>query len=751
MVHRPPRLGMLGLLLALAALPSLGCTTTTPAKSPDKEATAPRPPKPVSDGDFALAMLQVLRGGQNAPERSSLLAGVTQRQLAHAAEHFERGDRIRGTEAVLGALYLLRPNEARADMFGPAGDRALAGAIERLSGRGDEGRVLALLAMRRSLQPKGSPVLAEIDGRLATLHTWIRETRTGSDMERLSSTMRIATDRALVAPTDATLAEAAAATSAWVDRAVRYHIDYRRTGEPPPPEELREVLRALQTGPTTMAALYLRAGRAEQALTQISKSPLSELASPALRQLLAATAGESAADAWQTLAETLAQEEAIGDAAMQLEPALHDTALFGVALEAYRGGPPSLGVAHVLATLLGRFGMPEAGPLLLAEALGQDPSPPAVGGALSVVAESLAAELDTGVTPTAQRIFAASAPLLQLADRPALRDRVKPSAAQLRHLMAGIEIRSGQLAAARPLLTTALEAEPTVWGYTMLAMLERQVGDLKTALRYAQRALDLPAAQARLPGSGHQLDAVEAHLLVEEIRRAEPDPAGAATALAEASRILTDVLATKLAPANRLRGERLRGRLLDVQGDHAGASQALTRAVDMAATLGEQLGPTMLAAVARALVWDDLPAARQALQRGIEGDVDQEDLVYAALWVMFLEQRLREPPDGKVERVLGRAALGDGWTATLARWARGRFDDEALRRSGKSYAQQVEAQFYLSMKSSLGGASAAAAELRRIGSNPLIDLVEVQIARELGARSEPFVAKPGPSTAPPKR
>jgi hypothetical protein len=262
------------------------------------------------------------------------------------------------------------------------------------------------------------------------------------------------------------------------------------------------------------------------------------------------------------------------------------------------------------------------------------------------------------------------------------------------------------------------------------------------ALTYAQRALDLPAAGLRLPGSGHQLDGVEANLLVHEIRRAQKDEPGAATALAEASRVVNDVLTARVTPEDRIRGERLRGRILDAQGDHAGASRSLGRAVELAATQGAQLGPTVLAAVARALVWDDLVAARAALQRGIDGDIEQEDLVYGALWLMFLEQKLREAPDGKVERVLGRAALGDDWTATLARWARGRFDDDALRRAGKSYSQQVEAQFYLSMKMSLGGRPEARAELQRLATNPLIDLVEVQIARDLGARGEPFAPRP---------
>jgi cellulose synthase operon protein C len=180
-----------------------------------------------------------------------------------------------------------------------------------------------------------------------------------------------------------------------------------------------------------------------------------------------------------------------------------------------------------------------------------------------------------------------------------------------------------------------------------------------------------------------------------------------------------------------VRAERLLGRILDAAGDRVGGALALERSLTAAAAESPLLGPAMIGAIARALVVRDLTQARATLQRGIDADVEEEDLVYGALWLGFLEQTLREAPDGKVERVLGRAALGTSWTSKLARWARGKLDDAGLRSLARSYSEKVEAEFYLAMKARLAGDPKASAALARVAQNPLIDLMEVDLAREL--------------------
>src|SRR5690606_14857001 len=137
----------------------------------------------------------------------------------------------------------------------------------------------------------------------------------------------------------------------------------------------------------------------------------------------------------------------------------------------------------------------------------------------------------------------------------------------------------------------------------------------------------------------------------------------------------------------------------------------------------------MLTVVSRALVYRDLDAARAALQLGIKADVDEEQLVYAALWVMLLERELGERGDGKVDRVLVEAIGDGGWVATLARWGRRTIGDAELRAAAATYGQKIEASFYLAMAARAEGAGDAA--LAPVAESPLVQLLEVQIARDL--------------------
>jgi hypothetical protein len=90
-----------------------------------------------------------------------------------------------------------------------------------------------------------------------------------------------------------------------------------------------------------------------------------------------------------------------------------------------------------------------------------------------------------------------------------------------------------------------------------------------------------------------------------------------------------------------------------------------------------------------------------------------------------------ETPYGKVERVLSEAVNLAGWTSHLARWARGMSDDATLRASAETHAQRIEAEFYIAMMNRASGEAAANDKLREIAANPLIDLMEVQIARDI--------------------
>ena len=707
--------------MALAGT-SMGCTTPIRDPSLPTENEHALVPVAVSEQGFAAALHRLLREGARTPQRSALLAGTVRRQLAHAKAHFARGDDVRGANAVVGALYLLRIGESRPDMFEKESIEALEGAVVRFSARGDEGRALTLMLMLRKLLPDG-PRKKELESHVASLKRWMSDTRTGGDMAKLAADERAAIGRALLYPTQDALDAAATAINRWVQRAVEYNLLFQQKRQLPPREEVAEAYRALQSGAETMAALFLRYGRAKEALEVIESSAAGRVMSPAFFSKLRAVAMDDTAEDWRSLARDF-MRLAFGDGEMQMDRALLDAALWGISLEAYRRDPTSLAVGHMLADQLIELEMPEAAPLVLRDALGPEPSVVSLSAGMSTLATALSEQYETRATDTARRIFAAAAPLLAMGNRSAYKGRLQPSASQIRQLMAGIELRSGHLAKARPLLAASLRTEPTVWGFTMLGTLERQAGNLDNALAHATRAVELPAARV-LP-----LDVADAKLLAFEILRDKGNSDGASQALEGALEIALSTRKRGNAEA-QVRAERLLARVLDGYGERTSAVRAIERALDMAGTHRPILGRTVLAAVGRALVYKDVSAARVALQTGLKANVDADNLVYGALWLMFLEAELKEEPDGKVDRVLLDAIHDNNWTGHLARWGRDMIDDDGLRKAAASYAEQVEAEFYISMRAKIAGQSGADAQLKKVANNPLIDLMEVQIARDI--------------------
>lgn len=682
-------------------------------------------PIAVSDNELSAVVHQLLRDGQPTPRRSALLAGVVRRQLVRAAGELARGDESAGARAVTGALYLLRVGDWRDDLLDASSLPALAGAIRKFSARGDEGRALALLQMKRALLAPGSAERARVDQHLASLQRWMTETRTGGPMVQRGANMRAAVARSLFEPQESARAEAARAVDAWIEQAVEYNRAYRRTGDLPPREEAVEAFRALQSGGTTMAALFLRHGDAAGALRAIEQTSTRSVVAPELYARVRAVAGSDSAEDWRELARYFGRvafdEE---EERLRMDTDLLDAALWGIAVQAYRRDPTSLAIGHILAGQLIGLGLAPAAPRVLQDALGPSPSEASLSAVLTTLVDALSHELAAGTLQSARSIFTAADGIMRLADARTHRGRLKPSGAQLRQLMAAIELRNGNVAEARPLMLKALEEEPTVWGFTMLGMLERQAGDLERALEHANRAVQLPNAGARA------LDVADAKLLAFEILRDQGAQAKADEALESALEIALAVRQGQDIDT-KVRAERLLARVLDGYGDRSRAASALRRALEMADSHRQMLGPTMLSAVGRSLVYRDLHAARAALQTAMKAQIGEEDLVYGALWVMLLERELGKTPDGKVERVLSEAEHTDAWVGTLARWGRGGLDDEGLQRAAATYTQRIEALFYIAMNARAKGASSAASQLREVAENPLIDLMEVQLARDL--------------------
>src|SRR5262249_14116262 len=141
-----------------------------------------------------------------------------------------------------------------------------------------------------------------------------------------------------------------------------------------------------------------------------------------------------------------------------LESEVLEAGLWGTVLEAYRRDATSPEIALLLAQSLVKHGLSEAAPLVMADAIGQRPSPALLSATLGARRVAMTEEAGIEDVSAARRTFTASSSLLAWADRPELKGRLDPSAARLRFLMASIEMRAGNLPAARPLLEQAASA-----------------------------------------------------------------------------------------------------------------------------------------------------------------------------------------------------------------------------------------------------------------------------------------------------
>jgi hypothetical protein len=158
-----------------------------------------------------------------------------------------------------------------------------------------------------------------------------------------------------------------------------------------------------------------------------------------------------------------------------------------------------------------------------------------------------------------------------------------------------------------------------------------------------------------------------------------------------------------------------------------------------------QIAATLTDIARRGLVLGDLRSARLATEEALRAELPPEDLVYIALWQRLLEKQLGAP-DGLAEEAFTALSDQNPWISNLRDWGRGRIGDQALVAAAKDEAQRTEATFYTSMAARVAAQPGGGVEgLRRVAQSPVIDLVEVAIARDLTA---PPLAPKLPADAP---
>jgi tetratricopeptide (TPR) repeat protein len=722
-------------LLALSLVLG-GCGGPAVTKKPALAAAGEAAVKPVdvSDADFSAQLVRVLRDGSRTPERQAVLAGVVRRQLVHAQQRFVLGHSAEGTASVLGAFSLLRAGEGQTSMLDDQATRALDGAIRFLGSRGDEGRTHALMKMRATTLAEKSPERVALDEHIANLERWLSDTHAGSAGERLGAEARYLMARAMVDASEETVDAASEAIVAWVGRGIAIDREFRQSGRRPTRAEGMEAARSIETGAMMLAALHVRHGDANRALTRLEGTDLRLITEPMLRRALIAASEEGDLRGWEALAATFAHEAAPDEdddgGSDRLAPELVEAALWGSLLEAYRKDPANMRIAAFLSERLVRLGMSEAAPAVLAGALGTAPNPGFVGEACTIVFEGLVNDGDVGDYEAVRRTFRAAAPILAAADRPEIAQAgVEGLSARVRHFMASIEVRTGNLAVARPLFLTSAKSNPSVSAWLRLARVDRQMGDSAAAHESIRQARSAPDARFALA------DVCEANLVAFELHRDAGQEADARTSLQEALSVAMTMQKQRGDTGARARAETLLGRVYDAYGDAKAARQAHERALSVSAADRDVLGATVLQTVARALVRRDLDGGRAALKQGLDGEIGQEDRIYAGLWLQLLQRQTQAPADDLISRALAVSGDRDSWVVKLATWALGKMTDAALIAAAQNVSQKVEAEFYTAMSRRVAGDSASDAILRRVANSPVIDLIEVQLAKDLLAPS----------------
>ncbi len=681
---------------------------------------------------FGPKLVRLLRDGKADGERLNDLVAVVRHQLGRAKHYFDHGHEQAGLDAVTGAFLLVRAGEFRNEMLQDVefSVEEAAGAVARL---GDEGRAEAFYELLK-LSLEDAKSKQDVKSHLEAITMWRQDTSGESRMTEAGARRLAAAKKALVWRTPENLALARKRTGEWVEQAFVVGDEGTQPRTHEEFDERTEANRAVMLGAASMAALYLRDGDAAGAVAALESEPVSAIANTRLINRLN-DAADGSPDAW---ADMFGFYESTDAAAMiALDPDLARGAAWGAAVELYRSEPKQIRAVIPLATLLVDHSMGDVAPLLFEGALGEEPDSREFTWVLRLVMQALSAAEERGDLELARQVFANARPLVERAAKKAYLASVSPSAADFWYAMGAMESRAGALERARPYLLAAVKAEATPQSLRLLAAIDRQRGELGAALQALTEMLSLVRAE------GDATSEAATQVMIYDLLRQMARDDQAASALQAA---LERVLAARKAARNSTEAasaERVLADVLERYGDKRGANRAVARAEDAARHDIRQLTATLLDAARRALMLSDLEAGRRIMRDALDSDLDEQDLVYTALWVKLLHEKVGAASDGSYEEALARIDAPGTWAGQLRDWARGHATGEQLLARATTPVQQIEAKFYIALSAHLRQPGPATlAELQAVATSPAIELVEVRIARDFVAAAE---GKPKPS------
>lgn len=669
---------------------------------------------------FSPRVAHLLADGQADAERLNELVAVVRHQLERAGRYFDAGQEQMGLDATMGALYLVRAGEFRREMVQGV-ERTLITAAHAVARQGDEGRAQALYEM---VQPElnDDETRADVAGHLKALGTWKRDTRKDGSMLDAGARRLGASKRALVWRTPDNLEEAQQKTLQWVERAFVVGREDQAPRSHDEFDERSEAHRAVMLGATAMTALYLRDGDAAGAVAALESEAMAAIANGRFVSRLN-DAADGQPEAWGDMFAFF--ESSDETAIMQLDPDLARGAAWGAAVALYRAAPDRVTATIPIATLLVAHGLSDVAPLLLQKALGREPDARELSLAVRLMMQALLVAERYGDLELARQVFANGKGLVALAKQPKYAGRVRPTAADFHYTMGAMESRAGALDAARPHLLAAVEVKPSPQSLRLLAAIDRQRGDLGRALRSLDQMLKL--VRNERDATSEAATQLMIYDLLRELGRGEE---AAATLNAALERVLAARQSARTG-ADLAETERVLADVLERYGEASGAWRAVSRAGDAVRNDLRQLTATILDAARRALILSDLEEGRRAMRQALDADLVHEDLVYVALWVKLLHQRVGAASDGAYEEALARIESDGTWAATLREWARGNLGDEQLKTRASSVVERVEARFYVALSAHLRQAGAQTVEeLQAVATSEAIELVEVRIARD---------------------
>jgi hypothetical protein len=123
----------------------------------------------------------------------------------------------------------------------------------------------------------------------------------------------------------------------------------------------------------------------------------------------------------------------------------------------------------------------------------------------------------------------------------------------------------------------------------------------------------------------------------------------------------------------------------------------------------------------------------------VEANLADEDVVYVALWLKLVEDRLKVPSDGTKEEAFAAVDDDSGWPAKLRAFGNGRLGGDGLLKAARDRVEKTEALFYGAMAlRSAQEDQRALQQLEQVAQSEAIQLVEVTIARDLLSQQAPL-------------